>query len=164
MTFTNSSVVTEIPLGFPGTLFRSPMPFGPYDPLSEIWPAYQANEVDLVVVLTEPQEYLVHAKRDLPAFYKAAGLEVISLPVPDFDSPKDESEFERVLDDVRIALKGGRHVAVHCMAGIGRTGVFLACLAKRILGLDGRSAIEFVRQHVPTALEMSRQEQFVEAF
>ena len=98
----NASVITKIPLGLPGILVRSPMPFSPYDSRNEVWPAYQAVNIELVVVLTEPQEYLVHAKRDLPAFYTSSGLKVIQLPIPDFKSPKEKSGFAQAVEVVRV--------------------------------------------------------------
>jgi len=155
------SRVTELPFGLEGKAYRSPMPFSDYDPLSEIWIAYQERGVDVVVVLTEPQEYLVRARRDLPAFYQSAGMDVIRLPIPDFSPPKDIDALNAALEKAEENLCKGRNIAVHCMAGLGRTGTFLACLAKRILNLDGEDAIEWVRKYIPGALENLAQEKFV---
>ncbi|MEA3351657.1 MAG: hypothetical protein U9Q82_13635 [Chloroflexota bacterium] len=154
-------LLTELPYNLPGSLYRSPMPFGIYDPAGEVWPAYQQHNVGLVVVLTEPQEYLVHACRDLPALYRSAGLDVIALPIPDFSTPPDRVAFNVAISNVEDALQIGQNVAVHCLAGVGRTGIFAACLAKRLLGMGGNEAVAWVRQHVPEALEGARQEQFV---
>lgn len=151
----------ELPLGLSGTLYRSPMPFGPYDPMEEVWPAYQREDVDLVVVLVEPQEYLVHAGGDLPALYRQAGLDVIHFPIPDFSTPSDEDAFDETLDRLETALREGRKVAVHCLAGVGRTGIVAACLARRVLDLSGEQAITWVREHIPGALESRGQEKFV---
>lgn len=151
----------ELPVGLPGSLFRSSMPFGPYDPLGQIWPAYQERDVQLVTVLTEPQEYLVYVGADLPAFYRQAGLEVIAFPIPDFGTPSDRVAFDETLAQIETALRAGRNVVVHCLAGVGRTGLVAACLAKRVLHLPGDEAIAWVREHVPGALEGESQETFV---
>jgi protein-tyrosine phosphatase len=155
--------ITEIPLGLAGYLWRSPMPFAPFDPLNQVWPAYQAKDVSVVVILTEKQEYLVHAKQDIPAFYRAAGLQVIFLPVPDHHAPRleDRDAYDDALNSVEDHLRAGRNVAVHCLAGIGRTGSFIARLGRQILGMDGEAAIEWVRGYIPGAMESIEQEKFV---
>jgi protein-tyrosine phosphatase len=156
-------MLIELPYSFSGRIFRSPMPFGPYD-RDSVWQSYREEEIDLVVVLTEVQEYLVYARRDLPEFYRSQGLEVLHLPVPDFGIPDDLILWERTLNSVAQAGGEGKNIAVHCLAGIGRTGVFLACLAKENLELDGERAIIWVRESVRGAMENEDQEQFVKNY
>ncbi len=153
--------LTELPLGLPGRFYRSPMPFSPYDRVGEVWDAYRAAEVSLVTVLAEPQEYLVHARRDLPAFYRARGLGVVSCPIPDFGVPPDLEGFRTALERVRAHLESGRHAAAHCMAGVGRTGLFAACLARDVLSLPPEEAVAWVREYIPGALESEEQVRFV---
>lgn len=156
-------MLIEMPFKFPGKIFRSPMPFSYYD-RSEIWDAYKEKAVDLVVVLAEQGEYLVYAGRDLPAFYDSQGLEVLHIPVPDFGVPRDRQVWEDGLSQVARTAHEGKNIAVHCLAGIGRTGTFLACLAKKELGLEGEEAILWVRNTLPGALENGYQEDFVIEF
>ena len=158
------SALTNLPFGLPGSIYRSPMPFSPYDPLKRVWDAYRQANVALVVVLTERQEYLVHAGRDLPVFYRAAGLDALHYPIPDFRVPSDPAALESAIAAAFQRAQSGDAVAAHCMAGIGRTGLFMACMAKRYLGMDGQSAIAWVRTYIPEALESPLQEQFVLAF
>ncbi len=153
--------LTELPLGLPGSFYRSPMPFSPYDRLGEVWEAYRAADVSLVAVLAEPQEYLVHARRDLPAFYRAHSLEVVAHPILDFGVPRDPEGFRAALKRVRVHLENGENAAAHCMAGVGRTGLFAACLARDVLGLSPQDAVAWVRGYIPGALESETQVQFV---
>ncbi|MBT3390054.1 MAG: hypothetical protein HN413_06555 [Chloroflexi bacterium] len=155
------SPLTEISVNLPGKIYRSAMPFSNYDRLGEVWLAYQTANVKVVVVLTEKQEYLVRAQRDLPAFYHQAGMEVIAYPIRDYHTPDDPEAFAAVLQAAHAYLIAGRNVAVHCMAGIGRTGIFLACLSRLVLQLDGSAAIQWVRGYIPEALENEEQENFV---
>ena len=156
-------MLIELPYSFSGRIFRSPMPFGPYDQDS-VWQSYREEEIDLVVVLAEPQEYLVYTRRDLPEFYRSQGLDVLHLPIPDFGVPDDLVLWEKTLNSVTQAGREGKNIAVHCLAGIGRTGVFLACLAKENLELDGERAIIWVRESVRGAMENEDQEQFVKNY
>lgn len=153
-------MLIQMPYPFPGKIYRSPMPFSQFD-RSNVWAAYQENGVDLVVTLVEPQEYLVYAGKDLPAFYRSAGLTSLPIPVPDFGVPKDRQAWEEGLARVSREAAEGKNIAVHCLAGIGRTGTFLACLAKKELNLDGEEAIQWVRDTLPGAMENSYQESFV---
>lgn len=115
----------------------------------------------MVVVLTEKQEYLVYAGKDLPVFYRSQGLKVIHIPVPDFGIPDDLDSWQKGLDAVLSAAESGENVVIHCLAGIGRTGSFLACLAKEKLELEGMDAIRWVRKSVSGAMENRYQEDFV---
>lgn len=150
----------ELPFSMPGKIYRSPMPFSRYDQ-QNIWSSFLEEGIDLVIVLTEKQEYLVYANKDLPAFYRSNGLEVDHIPVPDFGIPEDLQSWQAGLTLVKQAAQSGKNVAVHCLAGIGRTGTFLACLAKESLGLNGEDAIDWVRESIPGAMENSYQEEFV---
>jgi atypical dual specificity phosphatase len=153
-------MLIELPFGFEGKIYRSPMPFSKFD-RSGVWGSFLDHKIDLVLVLTEPQEYLVFAQKDLPDFYRKQGLEVLHLPVPDFGIPADMESWNSALLEIAEAARSGKNIAVHCLAGIGRTGTFLACLARDTLNLDGRTAIEWVRDHLPGALESTYQEDFV---
>jgi atypical dual specificity phosphatase len=157
----HSDLLTEIPLDLPGKIYRSPMPFSTYDRLGKVWQLYWQKGIKTVVVLTELQEYLVHARRDLPKFYRAEGLEAIIYSIADFQVPPDAAALNGVIAEVIERLYHRERIAVHCMAGVGRTGTFLACLVKRHLDLDGQAAINWVRQFIPEALENPEQEQFV---
>ncbi len=93
---------------------------------------------------------------------KKFGLEYLHLPVKDFCAPaRSQMEcFVRFCDEQTAA---GRAVAVHCRAGIGRTGVMLACYLVH-LGEEPRAAIRKVRNVRPGALESAEQENAVYEF
>ena len=156
-------MLIEIPFSLPGRIYRSPMPFSQYDHF-DAWSAYQDHAIQLVVVLTEQQEYLVYARRDLPDFYRSQGLDVLHLPVPDFGIPTNSKHWDEGLQAVIETAGEGKNVAVHCLAGLGRTGTFLACLTKRVLGMPGLEAIRWVRDYIPGAMENAHQEEFVLSF
>jgi len=153
-------MLIELPFSMPGKIFRSPMPFSRFDK-QEVWPSYLDEEIGLVVILTEQQEYLVYAGKDLPVFYRSNDIETLHVPVPDFGIPEDLVGWQAGLDEAVSAAKSGKNVVIHCLAGIGRTGIFLACLAKEHLGLEGQDAISWVRESVTGAMENRQQEDFV---
>lgn len=64
---------------------------------------------------------------------------------------------DEAVDQAMKLAREGKSIAVHCSAGIGRTGLFLAELAKRAVGLDGERALYWVRLYVPGAVETEGQ-------
>jgi protein-tyrosine phosphatase len=153
--------ITEIPLGLPGKVYRSPMPFSKFDQFGKIWTLYEEQNIGIVVVLTEPEEYLVHTGVDLPSIYKTHGLKVIHYPIEDLNVPNEKAGLEKVIQKVIRKSEDGLNIAIHCLAGYGRTGVFLACLAKCYFDMTGEESIKWIRQYIPSALENFRQEKFV---
>lgn len=154
------SDLTELPFHLPGRIYRSAMPFGAFDLDGTLFQAYQAAGITGVVVLAEAQECLEKTGRDLLAFYHQHGLEVIHCPILDYCVPEWEP-LEAALEALIERARAGKHTAVHCSAGLGRTGVFMACLAHKLLGMDGDSAIAWVRQVIPGAVETAYQEEFI---
>ncbi len=155
--------LTELPFPFPGQIFRSAMPYSAYDPDGELIPAYKNNDISLIVILSSDEEIERLTGRDLHSIYKLEGFEILYLPIPDFSTPETD-EFRVVVEQVLTRSKSGKGTAIHCHAGLGRTGMFIACLAK--LGLDYSSdeAIHWVRKIIPGAVEVPDQEQLVRSF
>jgi len=149
--------LTELPLGLPGRVFRSPMPFGPYDPHGEVYAQFREEQISVIVLLTSDEECLHNARRNLRALYLQEGLHVLYLPIPDFSVPAKDDLEQAVHQTIGYA-QAGHHIVIHCSAGIGRTGLFTAYLAKRCLGLSGSAALQWVRRFIPHAVETPAQQ------
>lgn len=156
-------VLTELPLGLPGRAWRSPMPFGAYDRPGQALHDFATVGVSTVIVLAGEDELRERTGLDLLALYRDSGLEVLHVPLADLGAPApaDRDRFAAALATALARLRAGRHLAVHCHAGKGRTGLFAACLARQALGLDGDAAIAWVRRLVPGAVETPAQEAVV---
>jgi protein-tyrosine phosphatase len=93
-----------------------------------------------------------------------AWLADVSLPIPDFGLP-DPDALKRAVAVVLAQLGAApeRPVHVGCRAGIGRTGLFLACLA-HAAGVEG-DALAYVRAHYhPNAAETPEQQAMARTF
>ena len=75
-----------------------------------------------------------------------AWLAEVALPTPDFGLPEPEA-LRQAVGAVLAQLEADpdRPVHVGCRAGVGRTGLFMACLA-RAAGVEG-DALDYVRRH-----------------
>jgi protein-tyrosine phosphatase len=155
------NILTELPYGLAGTIYRSPLPFSPmFDPEGRVLPAYEAAGVDTVVMLNTIDELQDLLGYDLASLYDELGYDVIHAPVPDFQTPP-LAVFRPALESTLAAAREGRTIAIHCHAGIGRTGTLAACLAKVVFGLSGEDAVTWVRQFISDAVENRAQYQFV---
>lgn len=151
----------ELPYGLAGTIYRSSLPFSPlFDSDGRLIAAYEAAGVDTVVILNTVEEMQRLIGFNLATHYKVLGYTVLHAPVPDFQAPS-EGVFRPALESTLAAAQNGHTIAIHCHAGIGRTGTFTACLAKMVFGVTGDAAIAWVRKFIPEAVENEAQYQFV---
>ena len=112
------------------------------------------NGIELLVSLTEypiPRQWV-----------NDAGLMVVPVPVPDMEAPT-ERQLDYILDTIKKANASGMGVAVHCAAGLGRTGTVLAAYFV-MRGMSSRDALAKVRELRPGSVETMEQEWAVEAF
>jgi atypical dual specificity phosphatase len=103
--------------------------------------------IELLISLTEERP-----RRD---WADDAGLLVMHVPVEDMEAPTQE-QLDRCASAIERANERGMGVAVHCGAGLGRTGVILAAyfVGK---GTSAQNAIARVRRLRPGSIETDEQ-------
>ena len=152
--------LTELPYHLPGRIFRSPMPFSVYDPQGESLLEFKREKGSLIILLAEEDECMERTGRSLKSLYDQEGFQVIHFPIPDFGVPS-KGDLEKAVRKTVKHAQAGRNIVIHCHAGLGRTGLFVAYLAKEVLRLSSEEAIHWTRKHIPHALETPEQEKFV---
>ena len=85
---------------------------------------------------------------------------MLYLPIPDFGVPTRD-DLEQAVQHTIAYAQAGHHIVIHCAAGIGRTGLFTAYLAKRCLDLSGAEALQWVRRYIPRAVETPEQQRLL---
>ncbi len=110
--------------------------------------------IDILVTLTEEQ---------VPrTWIDSAGLLGVHVPVADMDVPTP-AQIDQVLATIDKAKTAGMGVALHCLAGRGRTGTLLAAYFVH-QGMTAREAIRKVRTLRPGSIEVDEQEAAIAAF
>lgn len=152
--------LTDLPFHLRGCIFRSPMPFSVYDPQGDSLLQFKREKGSLIVLLAEEEECVIRTGLNLKSLYLEQGFQLIHLPIPDFDVPSKEDLEEAIKKTVEHA-QAGQNILIHCHAGLGRTGLFVAYLAKRVLGLSSEEAIYWTRKYIPHALETDEQNKMI---
>jgi atypical dual specificity phosphatase len=107
--------------------------------------------IDLLISLTEDRP-----RRD---WIDNAGLFSLHVPVVDMEAPTEE-QIDQCLSSIKRAQERHLGVALHCRAGLGRTGTILACYLVS-QGLTAKEAIAKVRRMRPGSIETIEQEEAI---
>lgn len=120
--------------------------------------------VSAIVTLISNAEFAAYGVGDLLQKYRAAGFEVFHSPVKDQSVPTAE-QADQMLAFMKDQLDKNHKVVLHCVGGLGRTGLAAALYLRRFAGLSGDAAMQSVRAaRSPRAIENSDQENFVRQF
>ena len=108
--------------------------------------------IQVLVSLTEERP-----RRD---WAEDAGLLVFHEPLEDMEAPTQE-QLDRVVSAIERATARDMPVAVHCGAGLGRTGVVLAAFLVAT-GMTAANAIAKIRRVRPHSIETDEQAEAIE--
>jgi protein-tyrosine phosphatase len=89
--------------------------------------------VDIVVSLLERHEVHELGLDREAELCRDNAIEFVTFPIPDRGVPESRRATIELAERLADHVRGGRSVAVHCRAGIGRSGLIAAC----ILGVTG---------------------------
>lgn len=147
----------------PGRIAVAPCP--PAAPeLDGVMQLWRAEGIQLVVSLLETGEADDLGVAGEDGACRAHGIEFLSVPVPDHWIPDDAGAFDAGVGLATGRLLAGKGVVAHCMAGIGRSPMFAACVLVRS-GFDAATACRLLsearRFPVP---EMEEQRRWVDAY
>lgn len=150
--------VSRGPNGFswivPGMIGGCPMP-GVSSPMSYDLDLLANIGITVLITLTEEDIY--------QAELKAAGLSNVHLPIYDREAPS-LSQMHMLLLKMQRLITQGEVLAVHCLAGLGRTGTVLAAWMIKEGGLSAEEAIRRLRLINPGFIQSVVQETFLAEF
>jgi protein-tyrosine phosphatase len=127
------------------------MPFGLFDHDGQLLHDLKTANISTIVLLAEIDECREKTGRDLLSLYREEGLMVFPLPTPNYGVPSG-GQLADVLNQTNARASEGHNILIHCSAGLGRTALFAALLAKHVLRLSGAEAIEWLAKLKPDAL------------
>ena len=116
----------------------------------------------LVLTLLEADDRVRLGVSALDRIISDAGLAHASFPIRDHGIPHEaqSATLGQLLDDLATRIRNGQSIAIHCQAGLGRTGMMAGLLLGRF-GIEATAAITAIRQTRPGSIETQAQEDFV---
>ena len=153
------------PLTFNPNLYRSIMPNGCYDTNNKVIDIWKKVQFDWIICLCKKGEFLRKALNTQDNIYASIYSEYkcINLPIENYKTPESFKHLLIVLEELDRLLKEGNKCVIHCSAGVGRTGLLIACYLI-YCGKSINDAIEITRGNIEPALKMPIQLEYLKSF
>jgi protein-tyrosine phosphatase len=118
-------------------------------PRAEDWLETEVNGwkdagIDVVVSLLDHQEVSELGLEREAELCRAHGIDFVSFPIADRGVPDSRQAASEIARLLAKDLRGGRSIAIHCRAGIGRSSVMAAC-ALIHLGIEAEEALARIK-------------------
>jgi protein-tyrosine phosphatase len=121
------------------------------------------ERISKIIVLVTDDELHDYGVDELLTEYEKAGLEYHHMPILD-QMVCSKKDMDKLVWTLNIWLEHGNKIMVHCVGGLGRSGMVAACYLKHY-GINTKDAIAIVRDSRSTrAIESKLQEEFVEKY
>jgi len=132
--------------------------------LAEEVASWRTAKVGSVLSLLESHEIRELELKAEPSLCAEHGITFRSFPIPDRGTPASRVEFLALLTQLHAEIVQGEAVAIHCRAGIGRTGLVAGCLL-HMLGVPYRDIFHVLSRSRGVAVpDTSAQVEWVERF
>jgi protein-tyrosine phosphatase len=120
-------------------------------------------QTDVLISLIESHEFEAVQIPDLIAQAQAREMQTIWFPIPDMSVPNSMDELILLVQKILLNAKQNKTVVIHCMGGLGRTGMVAACCLVA-WGYSAEEAIETVREIRQYSIETQQQEDYISEF
>jgi len=119
--------IFKIPTKLEGQIFVFPAPFA--DKVENYALHYlQETSIHCVVNLISDEEWQKFQGAKQQSLYAKNAIHYIHYPIQDYDVPKDDGSFNDLVNELHGHLAKGKNVGIHCIGGIGRSGLLTAAL------------------------------------
>jgi|SRR5436305_10825911 len=105
--------------------------------------ALKDNGLDVIVSLLTKEEDKELSLLEEKAMCETVGSEFMQFPIADVSVPASRTATLELVNTLDELLSKGRNVGIHCLAGVGRSGMIAACLLM-MRGLSPEEALEEV--------------------
>lgn len=120
-------------------------------------------QTDILITLIEKHEFSFLHIDNLFSELDSLGIQHIWFPIKDESVPDSLDIFIPLVKQIIHLTSLGKTVIIHCRAGLGRTGMVVACCLVA-LGYTPKSSIELVRKTREYTIETQEQEEYITKF